>query len=176
LQEGRVRGETVREYERCFSDHRHASGLCLNCGIPVDSRTFDESRIDVIPDVGGQIVLAAFELPSQYCGALEHVAQFTDLSARRPDQMETPGLEWSLAANGRAVYPFSRLNRILNPWGFGSFRTDLRLDEGARLELIVRRTASRTSRRQGLKVELVGGRIVGRYWYNRGYGEPVGRQ
>jgi hypothetical protein len=37
--------------------------------------------------------------------------------------------------------------------------------------LIVRRTAERTSRQPRLRVRDVGGRIVGRYWYNRGFGD-----
>jgi hypothetical protein len=166
-----VRGESVRAYERCFPDADPSSGLCVNCGIPIDSQRFDESRIATVPQVGDEIVLASFDIPAQYCGSLEHVSQFTDLNMRRPDQVDTPGLEWTLRANGRALLPFSRLTHILNPWGFGSFRMDLRLDEGVHLELIVHRTAERTSRQPPLRVNAVGGRIVGRYWYNRGFGD-----
>jgi hypothetical protein len=173
LAEGAVRGETVRAYERCFTHADPASGLCVNCGIPLDSQRFDESFIDKIPDVGVETVLASFELPAQYCGSLEHVTQYTDLNLRRPEQVETPGLEWTLVVNGRALHPFSRLTRILNPWGFGSYRTDVRLDEGAHIELIVRRTADQTSRNRRLRVSDVGGRIVGRYWYNRAFGDAT---
>ena len=164
-----MRGENVRAYERCVTHAGPSSGLCVNCGIPIDSQRFDESSIATIPDVGDEIVLASFELPTQYCGALEQVSQFTDLNMRRPDQVDTVGLEWTLRANGRALHPFGRLTHILNPWGFGSYRMDQRLDESARIELIVRRIAERTARQPQLKVKVVGGRIVGRYWYNRGF-------
>jgi hypothetical protein len=175
LAEGKVRGENVRAYERCFWPSDSSSGLCVNCGIPVDSQRFDESSIANVPDVGDEIVVASVDLPAQYCGTLEHVAQFTDLNLRRPDQVDSPGLEWTLVANGRALHPFSRLTRILNPWGFGSYRMDVRLDESAHLELIVRRTAQRTSRNPQLRVQEVGGRLVGRYWYNRGFGDVTSR-
>lgn len=166
-----MRGETVRAYERCHTHADPTSGLCVNCGIPIDSQRFDESRIEKVPDVGVEIIVASFDLPAQYCGSLEHVSQFTDLNMRRPDQVDTVGLEWTLRANGRALPPFGRLTHILNPWGFGSFRMDVRLDEGTHLELIVRRTADRTSRQPPLRVNVVGGRIVGRYWYNRAFGD-----
>ena len=166
-----MRGENVRAYERCFTHPAPSSGLCVNCGIPIDSQRFDESSIATIPEVGNEIVLASFDLPAQYCGSLEHVSQFTDLNMRRPDQVDSPGLEWTLLANGRALSPFSRLTHILNPWGFGSYRMDQRLDDSAHIELIVRRTAERTARQPQLRVRDVGGRIVGRYWYNRGFGE-----
>lgn len=160
-----------QSYESCFTAPAPPSGLCVNCGIPLDSQAFDRSIIANLPDVGEQIVLASFELPAQYCGVLEHVAQFTDLNARRADQVETPGLVWNLFANGRAVDPFNGLSHILNPWGFGSYKTRIRLDDGARLELVLRRTAARTALRPGLKVQQVGGRLVGWYWYNRAFGE-----
>ena len=169
-----MRGENIRAYERCFTHADPSSGLCVNCGIPIDSQRFDESSIADVPDVGDEIVLASFDLPAQYCGSLEHVSQFTDLNMRRPDQVDTPGLEWTLLANGRALHPFSRLTHILNPWGFGSYRMDLRLDESAHIELMVRRTADRTSRQPQLRVRDVGGRIVGRYWYNRAFADVAG--
>ena len=162
-----MRGEHVR----CFTESARSSGLCVNCGIPIDSQRFDESSIATVPEVGDEIVLASFDLPAQYCGSLEHVSQFTDLNLRRPDQVDTPGLEWTLRANGRALRPFSRLTHILNPWGFGSYRMDQRLDESARIELILRRTAEGTSRQPQLHVNVVGGRIVGRYWYNSAFGD-----
>src|SRR6185503_18416926 len=92
--EVQVRGENVRAYERCFTHPDPSSGLCVNCGIPIDSQRFDESSIATVPEVGDEIVLASFDLPAQYCGSLEHVSQFTDLNMRRPDQVDTVGLEW----------------------------------------------------------------------------------
>ena len=52
----------------------------------------------------------------------------------------------------------------MNPWGFGSFQVAIRLDESATIEFVVRR---RFANSNGIKK--VGGRIVGRYWYNTAY-------
>ena len=150
-----------------------AERACTGCGVPLDSQRFDESSIVAVPDVGGEVVLARFTLPPQYCGALQYVSQFTDLGARRPDEAETPGLEWTLLAAGRPLLPFAGLRLILNPWGFGSFESAVRLDEGADLAFVVRRTAPETG--TSGPVTRVGGRIVGRYWYDRAFGEVVGR-
>jgi hypothetical protein len=157
----------------CFADPVTPSGLCARCGIPLDSQYFDESSIVDIPPVGADVILAQFALPPQYCGVLEYFSQFTDLQARRREQVATPGLEWTLLSSGRPLYPFARLTHIVNPWGYGSFATTIRVDEGAILELVVRRTANATSPQPNLRVRRIGGRIMGRYWYNRAYGEVV---
>ena len=146
---------------------------CTGCGVPLDSQRFDESSIVAVPDIGAEAVLARFTLPTQYCGVLQYVSQFTDLNARRPDEAETPGLEWTLLAGGRPLLPFAGLRLVLNPWGFGSFESAIRLDEGADLAFVVRRTAQDTG--TSGSVTRVGGRIVGRYWYDRAFGEVIGR-
>jgi hypothetical protein len=146
---------------------------CTGCGVPLDSQRFDESSIVGVPDLGDEVVLARFTLPPQYCGVLQYVSQFTDLNARRPDEAETPGLAWTLLAGGRPLLPFTNLRLILNPWGFGSFESAVRLDEGADLTFVVRRTAPDTG--TSGSVTRVGGRIVGRYWYDRAFGELIGR-
>ena len=142
-----------------------ASALCSNCGIPLDAKYFDESGVEDIPAPGGDVVLARFELSPQYCGVLEYFSQFTDLYARDSSHIKTPGLEWVILSNGRPVYPYVKLERIVNPWGFGSFQIAIRLDEGATIEFVVRRRSATSD-----GIELVGGRIVGRYWYNTAYG------
>jgi hypothetical protein len=136
---------------------------CPVCGIPLDSQVFDESGF-ATPQAGRTQRLARFELPPNYCGILEYFAQFTDVQARDPAEVETPGLNWSILVNGRPLSPYLPFNRILNPWGVGSFQTVIRLSEGAALEMVVRQTGPSN-------VTRIGGRIVGRYWYNSEVGD-----
>ena len=157
------------------------SGLCAMCRIPLDSQCFDESQITLPPVVGSEVVLARFRLPPQYCGVLEYFAQYTDAQARDQAQVETPGLEWSMLSNGRPLFPYLRFDRILNPWGKGSFPVYVRLDEGATVEFVVRGVAAVSTASDRPIVESpaptrVGGRIVGRYWYNAAYGDVVRRR
>jgi hypothetical protein len=114
------------------------------------------------------VLLARFELPPQYCGVLEYFAQFTDAHANHPSLIHTPGLQWLILVNKRPLYPYTNLDLIVNPWGNGSFQVSIRLDENSTVEFRVRRLADEVP-----KVMKVGGRIVGRYWYNVGYGDVV---
>jgi hypothetical protein len=148
---------------------------CPVCGIPLDSQVFDASGIvDLEKEnaVGRRHLLARFELPAQYCGVLEYFAQFTDAQARDPAEIDTPALEWSILINGRPLYPYLAFTLILNPWGFGSFQTTVRLNESATLEFIVRKTRDAIAGETVIKK--AGARIVGRYWYDAEYGR-VGR-
>jgi hypothetical protein len=142
-----------------------ASALCFNCGIPLDAKYFDESGVEAVPAFGRDVVLARFELSPQYCGVLEYFSQFTDLYAKDPSQIKTDGLEWVILSNRNPLYPYVKLDRIVNPWGYGSFPIAIRLDEGAMIEFVVRRRSANSS-----GIGLVGGRILGRYWYNTAYG------
>ena len=81
--------------------------------------------------------------------------------------METPGLLWQILANGQPLSPYHQLATIINPWGFGSFQFSIRLPEGAVVEMVVRRTGSDVAS-PGKVINMVGGRLLGRYWYNRG--------
>jgi hypothetical protein len=146
-----------------------SSTVCIRCGTPVDSEYFDDSAIEAAPDPGEEVVLAKFELPPQYCGVLEFVAQFTDAQAANPAQIETPGLEWLLLANNQPLYPYLGLRFILNPWGVGSFPVAMRLSDGATIEFVVRGTSAAPSPK-ALPITRVGGRIAGRYWYNPEFG------
>jgi hypothetical protein len=137
---------------------------CPMCGIPLDSQHFDDSKLEAAPGVGQQVVLARFELPPQYCGVLRFFAQFTDAHAKDPSQVATPGLQWLILMNKRPLYPYVSFEHIINPWGNGSFEVSLRLDESATLEFVVRRLS------ENADVKQVGGRLMGRYWYNPIYG------
>jgi hypothetical protein len=147
--------------------HSHL-GSCPMCGIPLDSEYFDESRVIDAPNVGEAIVLARFELPAQYCGVLEYFSQFTNEHAGDPAKIATPGLLWMLLVKNRPLYPYLNLDRIVNPWGYGSFQVSIRLDDSATVEFVVRRVSNAAP-----NIEQVGGRIMGRYWYNAAYGDVV---
>jgi hypothetical protein len=147
-------------------------GRCVTCGIPLDAKPFDESSVRPRPsNSGDQVVLARFELPPQYCGILEYFAQFTDHHAQDPSQIDTTGLEWKLLTNNRPLYPYLSLSRIVNPWGYGSFPVAIRLDDGATVELVVRNAGYPASG----PITRIGGRIVGRFWYNAAYGDVTRR-
>src|SRR5262249_50784052 len=147
--------------------------LCTNCGAPLDAKHFDESGfVDLTnPHLGRDLLLASFELRPQYCGELEYFSQFTDAFAKDNSEVRTDGLQWLILANDRPLYPYLQIEWILNPWGYGSFPFRLRLEEGTTLQFIVRRLNGGTS-----NVSTVGGRIIGRYWYNPAYGDVERRR
>lgn len=141
----------------------------LDCDVPIDSQSFDDARFAALPEIGSTALLARIELPPQYCGTLEYFAQFTDLFGREPAEIETPGLRWQIVANGEPLSPYHDFAAILNPWGHGSFQFRLRLPEAASVEFRVRRVGESASR-SGKPIDTVGGRLMGRYWYNEAYG------
>jgi hypothetical protein len=138
---------------------------CVVCGIPLDSQKFDVSGLVDNLQKGRTHRLARFELPPCYCGVLEYFSQFTDEWARHPDLIETPGFDWSILINGRPLSPYQKFDRILNPWGFGSFETSIRLSDNSVIEFVVRQTGDSNN------VTKIGGRLVGRYWYNSEFGD-----
>jgi hypothetical protein len=173
----------------------------LDCGIPVDADYFDASgfvggvTVDIsgqpgdpfdfyklqapesLPRRGEQRLLASFQLHPQYCGVLTHFAQFTDLYARDDRQILTPGFEWLILQNGKPVFPYIRLEMIVNPWGCNCLPVVIRLDENARLEFVIRNRSIRDEDLglvQGTNatypIRAFAGRIMGRYWYNESFG------
>jgi hypothetical protein len=144
----------------------------LDCGIPLDSQYFDDARVLPVPVVGATQTVARFELPAQYCGVLEYFAQFTDLFGRDPSAVETPGLRWQILANRQPLYPYHQLELIVNPWGNGSFQFSVRLPEGAVVEMVVRRIAEPVLAPAN-QIARVGGRLMGRFWYNSAYGNAT---
>ena len=156
-------------------DVMRASSLCPNCGLPRDYEHFDESGFADTPDRGRQVVVARFQLPPQYCGLLENFSQFTKLLSQHPAEVETPGLQWIISVNKRPIYPYVLLEHIVNPWGYGSFGVAIRLDENAIVEFAVRNLGHPPSDRPETEVTRIGGRIVGRFWYNPIYGDATPR-
>ncbi|HEY8224581.1 MAG TPA: hypothetical protein VIG25_04835 [Pyrinomonadaceae bacterium] len=147
------------------------TGLCAACGVPLDSQYFDVSSVQDAPALGEELLLARFELPAQYCGVLQYFSQFTDRFGKDFSQVGTPDLEWRILTNGQAMFPYFSLRHIVNPWGYGSFPVNIRLDEDSIIEFVVRGIDSSISANQ--RVASVGGRLVGRFWYNAAYGDVV---
>jgi hypothetical protein len=146
---------------------------CAVCGIPADASYFDDSSIASAPDVTNvEVVLARYELHPNYCGMLQYFAQYTDAYAQSPVAVETPDLEWQIRTDGQPLAPWLTFRRIVNPWGLSGFPIHLRLGEGCLLEFVVRFAGS------GPVIELsstppvtrVGGRLLGRFWYNTDFG------
>jgi len=149
-----------------------AETVCPVCAIPADAGYFDNSNIVAAPtSEKPEVVLARYELHPNYCGELQYFAQFTDAYAENPAQVVTPNLEWQIRSDGEPLAPWLTFDRIINPWGLCGFPIHMRLREGCLLELVVRFKGnpgiiafSPTS------VSLVGGRLLGRYWYNPAFG------
>jgi hypothetical protein len=144
------------------------------CGVPVDSDFFDDSQVVATPDLGRETVLARFELPMHYCGIFENFSQFIGDARSVPlTSILTPGLEWRLLINRRPLYPYLRLEHIVNPWGFSCCPVAIRLDENATVEFVAR-NVSHDKTADGA-ILTVGGRITGRFWYNAAYGDATPR-
>jgi hypothetical protein len=139
---------------------------CPRCGIPIDALTFDDSSIVAWPDPRSQVTLARFELPPQYCGVLESFMQFTDAYAKDESAVETPTVWWRLLIDRHPVAPYTNLQWIVNPWGgVQPAPVLIKLPPGATVELIARSDPSQSD-----SIRKVGGRIIGRYWYDLSYG------
>lgn len=147
------------------------NGCCDICGIPLDAEYFDESGFVKSENLraGEQAVLARFQVHPQYCGVLQCFSQFSDAYARDNSEARTPGLTWMILRNGQPVAPYHRVQGIVNPWGYGSYGFQIRLDENALVELVVQHNGNIDE-----DIEVIGGRIMGRYWYNRVYGAEAG--
>ncbi|MBI1925780.1 hypothetical protein HYR99_16210 [Candidatus Poribacteria bacterium] len=172
---------------RVLTDNR-----CIICGIPLDAEYFDVSGFvgkalrwgvvdpfvdldpappEPLPERGEQRVLASFQLHPQYCGVLTHFAQYTDLYAWDNSQIRTPGFEWIILQNGKPLFPYTRLEMIINPWGYNCLPVSIRLDENARVELVIRNRS--ISDLSTYPIKAFAGRIMGRYWYNESFGGRV---
>ena len=147
--------------------------VCHVCGIPADASYFDDSSIVRAPNSNSrEVVLAKYELHPNYCGELQYFAQFTDAYALSPAAVETPDLEWQIRSDGQPLAPWLAFRRIINPWGLSGFPIHIRLKEGSLTELVVRFVRpDDIVLLSGLPpVTLVGGRLLGRFWYNTNFG------
>ncbi|NOT61821.1 MAG: hypothetical protein HOP19_16530 [Acidobacteria bacterium] len=164
-----------RAAEAAFSET--SAQLCSACGVPFDSQYFDVSGVFKKPVIGETRVLAEFDLPPQYCGVLEYFAQFTDQHAKDLSLIETAGVEWQILADGSPLFPYLSLDRIVNPWGASVMPVAVRLPESTRITMVARGVALKDP--ADIPPDKVGGRLLGRYWYNAVYdqrGTDAGRR
>jgi hypothetical protein len=152
------------------------SNVCQICGVPMDAGYFDDASIKAAPQVVGQEVeVARYELNPQYCGALLYFTQYAEQETppQPPQQVisKTSGYEWLILCNNQPRAPYLPTNLILNPWGYNALPIHLRLEEGCTLRFVVRRIASAVPQ----ELSQVGGRLLGRSWYNTIYGGTPNR-
>jgi hypothetical protein len=159
-----------------FTLENETSGLCAGCNIPLDSQYFDVSNIQEVPGPGEEVLLARFDLPAQYCGVLQYFSQYTDAFGKDCSQVTTPAVEWRILTNDQALFPYFGLKHIVNPWGYGSFPVNIRLDENSTVEFVARGVNPTGVATGDEPVNFVGGRLVGRFWYNAAYGDVVKRR
>jgi hypothetical protein len=140
---------------------------CPRCGNAIDSLCFDDSRvIENWPAARREELLASFELPPQYCGVLESFMQFTDTHARDPGLILTPSVHWRLLVDRHPIAPYVDLHCIVNPWGaWQAPGLVIKLPAGARIDLVARRMPGVAD-----NIQVVAGRITGRYWYDLSFG------
>lgn len=142
--------------------------VCHVCGIPLDASVFDRSRIAKAPDPGEEVVLATYELHRNYCGALLYFAQFVEpRDGGASDNVVTPGYRWAIRIDGHPRQPYEGFEHVVNPWGLSGFPIHLRLDPGSLVEMVVSNNASRGT---APDLSRVGGRLLGRYWYDTRFG------
>src|SRR5262245_6514408 len=156
-------------YKNTKSAFDAATTLCTTCGVPLDAQYFDVSNVSPKPSPGETASLAEVKLPPQYCGVLEYFAQFTDAYARDNSLIETPDVEWTILADGSPLFPYLSLRHIVNPWGNGAFPVAVRLPEGTTIKFIARGVSGVTPS----TITRVGGRLLGRYWYNATHGDAI---
>lgn len=141
--------------------------VCHVCGVPADAGFFDESSITKPPvDRGSEVILARYPIHRNYCGMLMYFSQFTDRYAADPTSVETPGYRWEIRRDGQLLAPYRDFAEIINPWGLAGFPLSVRLDQGSVLEFAIRNIGPAP----GDQLQLVGGRIIGRYWYDTRFG------
>ena len=159
---------------REFGGPRHdcgwpGAGQCDVCGTPLDTAPFDSSAVQDATDLtpGAEVVLASYALHPMHCGVLCYFAQYTDRYAQ-DHRIATPGYQWQIRTDGQPLDPYLTFDHIINPWGLAAFPVDVRLDHGATIELTIRNVDVPTTSTQFLNA--VGGRIVGRHWYDTRFG------
>ncbi len=94
---------------------------------------------------------------------------------------DPPGLEWEIRCDGQPRDPYLTFDRIINPWGLSGFPIYLRLELGSLVQLVAGTVGVGGGpsipvlfRSDPSVVNRVGGRLLGRYWYNPMYGGEPG--
>lgn len=141
--------------------------VCHICGTPQDAGYFDVASIQPAPRTGEEIEVARYQLNPQYCGTLLYFMQYAEESGTKKQVIShTPGYEWVILCNNQPRAPYLPTDLILNPWSANALLIHLRLEEGCTLRFVVRRVTATV----GVELSQVGGRLLGRTWYNTIYG------
>jgi hypothetical protein len=112
------------------------------------------------------VPLASYRLHRNYCGILMSFSQYVD-PAFNFATPSTPEIEWGIRLDGRPLSPYGAFDGVINVWGLNGFPVNIRLEEGSTVELVARWMDSVNPPPAGARV---GGRIIGRYWYNTEFG------
>jgi len=146
------------------------SNICQICRVPLDAGYFDVANIrDAPKEVGAEVEVARYELNPQYCGTLLYFTQYAEDSSTRQVISHTPGYEWIILCNNQPRAPYLPTKLILNPWGYNALPIHLRLEEGCTLRFVVRKVPPAAGETE-VTLSQVGGRLLGRSWYNTIYG------
>lgn len=149
--------------------------VCHICGVPMDAGYFDVASIKEAPKVGEEVEVARYELNPQYCGTLLYFAQYAEEEGLNQQVIsKTPGYEWIILCNNQPRAPYLPTSLILNPWGYTNLPVHLRLEEGCTLRFVVRKVTP-SSGEAKITLSKVGGRLLGRSWYNTIYGGTPNR-
>ena len=141
---------------------------CDVCETPLDSGPFDISAVvDAPVNPGDEVELVRYVLQPMHCGVLRYFAQFTDRHAKNPAQIKTTGYQWQIRCDAQPLDPYLTFDHIINPWGLATFPVDIRLGEGTTIQFIIRNIGGATGEDV---LAQVGGRIVGRHWYDTRFG------
>lgn len=149
------------------------SNVCQICSVPMDAGYFDVAGIKNAPLAGAEVEVARYDLNPQYCGTLLYFTQYAEQEnpPQPPQQVlsKTPGYEWLILCNNQPRAPYLPTDLILNPWGYNALPIYLRLEEGCTLRFVVRKVTPKPGETE-VKLSQVGGRLLGRSWYNTIYG------
>jgi hypothetical protein len=149
--------------------------VCQICGVPLDANYFDVADIKAAPQSGQEVELARYKLHHQYCGTLLYFAQYAEPAEPGSKEIvKTPGYEWVILCNNQPRAPYLPTRLILNPWGFHPVPVHLRLEEGCAVRFVIRKVPPPAGEEE-ITLSQVGGRLVGRYWYNTDYGGAPNR-
>lgn len=153
------------------------ANVCQICGVPSDAGYFDVANIKGAPQAGEEVEVARHELNPQYCGSLLYFAQYAEeQELNRQIISQTPGYEWIILCNNQPRAPYLPTSLILNPWGHNAFpiQLRLRLEEGCTVRFVVRKVTPPANETE-VALSKVGGRLLGRTWYNTIYGGAPNR-
>jgi len=150
------------------------SNVCQICRVPLDAGYFDVAGIKDAPkEIGEEVEAARYQLNPQYCGTLLYFTQYAEDASKCQVISHTPGYEWVILCNNQPRAPYLPTNLILNPWGYNALPIHLRLEEGCTLRFVVRKVYLPAG--EPVNLSQVGGRLLGRTWYNTIYGGTPNR-